>query len=65
MQVCKYCNVELLSDEYLATHLSGRKHQQALTKQKSSAEPNGKAEEHEDETEADGDTVALVDVGEG
>lgn len=31
-RVCRYCNVELLSDEYLATHLSGRKHRQALRK---------------------------------
>lgn len=31
-RVCKYCNVELLSDEYITTHLSGRKHKQAKQK---------------------------------
>lgn len=37
--MCKYCNVELLSDEYIATHLSGRKHKQALQQKKNPTTP--------------------------
>ncbi len=59
IQVCKYCNVELLSDEYIATHLSGRKHKQAYrkkTKKPSGDEKSDKSDKSEKSEMSDSDS---------